>query len=235
MLREMPVVRFAAKVLSQSATAVLATLIGGYALTLINVRSPEPQTAAEPAAADQRALTREFVKSLREGHADEDVAEVRPTPAPVPSNETVVSKVAPEATISRAAPPARKENRLRPDVASTSGVTGTATSARVQADAAPALGAPIVLAPTNVAAVSPATPQAPQMAPRREHPTVFSAISTFIGNAANATGDSINFMIDLPGRALGGGKERVTSAPAPVRERQPAVGEAAPPMQFAGS
>ncbi|MGZ5835299.1 MAG: hypothetical protein ACXWJ5_03745 [Xanthobacteraceae bacterium] len=222
--------------LSQSATAVLATLIGGYVLTLINVRSPDqPQTAAEPAAADQRALTREFVKSLREGHADEDMAEVRPTAVPAPSNETVVDKVGSIEATNRAPTPARKENRLRPDVAATSGVSGTPVSAPVQADTAPALGAPIVLTPSNVAAVGPDSAQLPQPAPPREHATVFSAISTFIGSAANATGDGINFMIDLPGRALGGAKEHITRAPTPAPARQPAVGEAAPPMQFAGS
>lgn len=235
MLRGMPVVRFAAKVLSQSATAVLATLLGGYVLTLINVRSPDQaQTAAEPAAAHQRALTREFVKSLREGHADEDVAEVRPIPAPVPNNETVVSKVGSEAITTSRAAPARKENRLRPDVATTSGIA-VPVSAPAQPDTAPALGAPIVLAPSNVATVAPDNAPPAQPAPPKERPTVFSAISTLIGSAANATGDGINFMIDLPGRALGGGKEHLTRAPAPARGSQPAAGEAAPPMQFAGS
>ena len=39
MLEDRPIVRFVSKVATQSATAVLATLIGGYVLTALNLRS----------------------------------------------------------------------------------------------------------------------------------------------------------------------------------------------------
>ena len=58
MLEDRPIVRFVSKVATQSATAVLAALIGGYVLTALNLRSTEPaREAAKPAAADERALT----------------------------------------------------------------------------------------------------------------------------------------------------------------------------------
>ena len=259
MQRGMPVVRFAAKVATQSATAVLATLIGGYVLTVLNPRTPDPaRTATEPVAADARTLTREYVKSLRQGRelgrevGREDVAEVRPVVVLAPSKEIVVSKVAPPDALGRTvAPVARKENRLRAEAtaaatpavpAANAGPANVEPATGAPANLAPALGAPIVLTPATVAAidgddVAPDKPTQPNGAG-----PVFSAFSMLLGRAANATGDGINFVIDLPGRALGRGQEsrnetrnptRATSPP--LRGREPGAAEAAlPPLQYAG-
>ena len=224
MQRGLPLVRFVGKVATQSATAVLATLVGGYFLAALNLRGPDPaRTTPEPAAgaSEGRALTREYVKSLREGH--EAAVEVRPVAAPVsiPTNETVVTKA-----VSSVAPPAiRKESRLRTDAPATQATAVVA---------APPLGAPVVLTPAPVAEA--AVDDKPQQAPEpRQEASVFSVFSTIVGKAANAAGDGINFVIDLPGRAIGRGKDFHHSAVTP-RDRQPAVAEPPPePSRFAGS
>ena len=53
---------------------------------------------------------------------------------------------------------------------------------------------------------------------------VFSAISHILGAAANATGDSINFVIDLPGKAVAAGGRLVRRDPLPPAPPQPPQG-----------
>lgn len=229
MLENRPIVRFVSKVATQSATAVLATLIGGYVLTALNLRSNEPvREAAKPATTDERALTREYVKSLREGRdGRDDIAEViRATPVE-PEHETVVAKGAagePAVVTRPGAASIRKENRIRTDVAAAPPL------------AAPALGEPIVLAPAAVAAVAD-DPRA--VRPRTTEPTgvgvVFSTLSNALGSAANATGDTINFVFDLPARALGRKPEAPVSQAVPVAPARAPADSSAPPLRFAGS
>lgn len=229
MLENRPIVRFVSKVATQSATAVLATLIGGYVLTALNLRSNEPaREAAKPAATDERTLTREYVKSLREGRdGRDDIAEVIRTVPAEPEHETVVAKGAagePAVVTRPGMASIRKENRIRTDVAAVPPV------------AAPALGEPIVLAPAAVAAVAD-DPRA--VRPRAAEPTgvgvVFSTLSNALGSAANATGDTINFVIDLPARALGRKPDGPTSQAAPVAPARAPAESAVSPLRFAGS
>jgi hypothetical protein len=237
MLGDRPIIRFVSKVLAQSATAVLATLIGGYVLTALNLRTSEPvREAAKPAAVDERALTREYVKSLREGRdGRDDVAEVirtAPSPAePQDANETIVAKgvAGQPALVTRPGALAnRKEGRLHTDTAAISPVV-------VPPVAAPALGEPIVLAP---AAVAEAADDPRAVRPRTAEPTgvgaVFSTLSNALGSAANATGDTINFMIDLPAKALG--QKQTSAQPAvPVAPARAPADTSAPSLRFAGS
>jgi len=229
MLEDRPIIRFVSKVATQSATAVLATLIGGYVLTAFNLRTSEPaREAAKPAATDERALTREYVKSLREGRdGRDDIAEVIRTVPSEPAQETIVAKGAagePAVVTRPGTGSIRKENRIRTDVAAAPPV------------AAPVLGEPIVLAPAAVAEVA-NDPRA--VRPRSAEPTgvgaVFSTLSNALGSAANATGDTINFVIDLPARALGRKPEGSTSQAAPVAPARAPAGVSAPPLRFAGS
>ena len=76
---------------------------------------------------------------------------------------------------------------------------------------APARGmdAPTVIVPSMATATEPpaASPNAPQAAPAepaRHGPVgvVFSTFSNFVGHAANATGHTVNWVIDLPGKAI---------------------------------
>ena len=240
MLEDRPIIRFVAKVATQSATAVLATLIGGYVLTALNLRNTEPaREASKPAATDERALTREYVKSLREGRdGRDDIAEViRVTPPAAEqqdAHETVVAKGAagqPAVIGPSGVPSIRKENRIRTDVAAVSPVAAPPT-------AAPALGEPIVLAPASVAA---AAEDSRVMRPPAAEPTpvgtVFSTLSNALGNAANATGDTINFMIDLPAKALGTRQtERSAPQSAPAVPARGSADTSMPPvMRYTGS
>jgi hypothetical protein len=229
MLEDRPIIRFMSKVATQSATAVLATLIGGYVLTALNLRNNEPaREVSKPAATDERALTREYVKSLREGRdGRDDIAEVIRTVPAEPVQETIVAKGAagePAVVTRPGTASIRKENRIRTDVAAASPV------------AAPALGEPIVLAPAAVAEAA-GDPRA--VRPRATEPTgvgaVFSTLSTAIGSAANATGDTINFVIDLPARALGRRPDNTAPQATPVSPARAPAGASAPPLRFAGS
>ena len=237
MLEGRPIIRFAAKVATQSATAVLATLIGGYVLTALNLRNTEPtREASKPAATDERALTREYVKSLREGRdGRDDIAEViRVTPSAAEqqdAHETVVAKGAAGQPAVIAVPSIRKENRIRTDMAAASPVAAPPT-------AAPALGEPIVLAPASVAvAAEDSRVTRPPAAEPTPVGTVFSTLSNALGNAANATGDTINFMIDLPAKALGTRQtERSVPQSTPaVPARGSADTSMPPPMRYTGS
>jgi hypothetical protein len=236
MLEDRPIIRFVAKVATQSAGAVLATLIGGYVITALNLRNTEPaREASRPAAIDERALTREYVKSLREGRdGRDDIAEVIRAVPSAPEqqgvHETVVAKGVAGQPAVVGAPSIRKENRIRTDVA--------AAPSAPPPMAAP-LGEPIVLAPASVAAVEAEDSRVTRPPAAESTPvgTVFSTLSNALGNAANATGDTINFMIDLPAKALG--TRQTERAASPSTPAVPARGSAdtsmPPPMRYTGS
>jgi hypothetical protein len=50
---------------------------------------------------------------------------------------------------------------------------------------------------------------------------VFSTLSSVIGHAANATGKTVNWVIDLPGKAISAG-DRVINGPSPSPSPPPA-------------
>jgi hypothetical protein len=58
---------------------------------------------------------------------------------------------------------------------------------------------------------------------------VFSGISTIAGGAANATGNTVNWVIDLPGKAISAGGRLLTGNPAPAAAPAPPVAPAAAP------
>jgi hypothetical protein len=70
---------------------------------------------------------------------------------------------------------------------------------------------------------------------------VFSSISVFAGTAANATGNTVNWVIDLPGRAIsaggrllggGGGGDSAQATPPPAAAPAPPPAAApAPPAK----
>ncbi len=61
------------------------------------------------------------------------------------------------------------------------------------------------------------------------------SVCSWLGSAANATGDTINFVIDLPARALGRKPEGSAPQAAPVAPVRAPAGASASPLQFAGS
>ncbi len=100
---------------------------------------------------------------------------------------------------------------------------------------APAVGmdAPLQVTPVapaaSTAAVAPAAPAGPVVAgpgppppaapaPRRG---VFSAISSIVGGAASATGNTVNWVIDLPGKAIEAGGRVIGVDPPPPPPNRP--------------
>jgi hypothetical protein len=92
---------------------------------------------------------------------------------------------------------------------------------------ASAVDAPRQLAPLEVTASVP-PPQLPQQLPPSAPPApprgpvgvVFSTLSGFVGSAANATGHTVNWVIDLPGKAIAAGG-RVIGADNPPADSPP--------------
>jgi hypothetical protein len=51
---------------------------------------------------------------------------------------------------------------------------------------------------------------------------VFSTLSSIVGHAANATGDTVNWVIDLPGKAISaGGRVIGVNPPPPPPQSRP--------------
>lgn len=87
--------------------------------------------------------------------------------------------------------------------------------------AAPArdMDAPTVIVPAAAPAQPPAPPALPEPPHRGPVGIVLSTVSNFVGHAANATGHTVNWVIDLPGKAIsaGGRVIGITPPPPPAR------------------
>jgi hypothetical protein len=183
-------------------------------------------------AEERRELTRQMLRARREN--PQVPAEVSPTPRPTPvtvgtaaPEETAPAVgAAPEAKPRpdrvAAVPPVRA-----PRQAPARSEAATANVAAATAPVTPGAGQPTALVPLPVTgslspvASPPAAPPAPgvrlppvevnTLADRPEAEQrgfagiVFSSISGFAGTAANATGNTVNWVIALPGRAVSAG------------------------------
>ena len=148
------------------------------------------------------------------------VARTQPAPAAGPATTTV------PATIAALAPPPAAAPGPVALGASGPGASGPAAPAAPPAAAATE---PTTLPPVTVNTPPPAgQPEAPPP-PRSIAGHVFSSFSFLAGTAANATGNTVNWVIDLPGRAisaggrlLGGGDSASSNPPpAPPAPAQP--------------
>ena len=184
-------------------------------------------------AEERRGLTRQMLKARREN--PQEPALVRPTPIsrPADSAEAPVAdaKAAPlDQTPSDHTPPDRTPpDRTPADRASAAAPLPIArpAQARVRPDAPPlvtAVPAPVNIAPPAAAmgqsaplpldatdpALQPVTVNSasgaePDPEPRGFAANVFSSLSALAGTAANATGNTVNWVIDLPGKAISAG------------------------------
>jgi hypothetical protein len=164
---------------------------------------------------------------------------VASTPANPPAPATAqlppaMDSIAPNEPVERAGVPARANvaaapvalPRARPEsvasVYAPAPPPGLPPAPAVSADAPPQVtpaapaGAtapvgPVVAGPIQPPAAPPATP-----APRHG---VFSAISSIVGGAASATGNTVNWVIDLPGKAIEAGGRVIGIDPAPPPNR----------------
>jgi hypothetical protein len=217
-------------------------------------------------AEERRGLTRQMLKARREN--PQEPVEVRPTPTSRPADSgpaeapAVDGKAAAKAAVERAppdhAPPPDRTfgaaplpiarpapPRARPDApviampaapAATSGTTAPAVAATSQS-------APLPLGTTDPASQPPVTvnPSAgvePEPEPRGFAAKVFSSLSTVAGTAANATGNTVNWVIDLPGKAISAGgrlfggdssASNQPAAPPPPAGTAPPAGIVSPP------
>jgi hypothetical protein len=139
-----------------------------------------------------------------DGKAAAKAAADRTPPDHAPPDRTLGAAPLP---IARPSPP-----RPRPDApviampaapAATSGATAPPAAATAQsAPLPPGTAAP---APPPPVMANPPSGVEPEPEPRGFAAKVFSSLSTVAGTAANATGNTVNWVIDLPGKAISAG------------------------------
>ncbi len=197
-----------------------------------------------PTVREDRAAMREVLKERRENpEAPAVVRPIATAAATLPANSPTpviaqvppaMDSIAPNEPVERAAAPSSRPNvaaapvalpRARPD--STSAVYAPAPPPGLPPAPAISLDAPLQVAPVgpvpSVAATAstaqsgsvlavPPPPTPAQPAPRRG---VFSAFSSIVGGAASATGNTVNWVIDLPGKAIEAGGRVIGIDPPP--------------------
>jgi hypothetical protein len=215
---------------------------------------------------ERRELTRQMLKERREN--PQVPAEVTPTPRPpstgvadkaVPANATRGgdAKARPERTAATSGAPPSAAAAVQPVIAPLPAARPGAAGGRSDPAVPPtAMGAvtPGAVPPTALTPVPPAAAPDPTTTPpgvvntagtdpepRGFAANVFSSISVFAGTAANATGNTVNWVIDLPGKAvsaggrlLGGGSSG-DPAPAPAPPAAAPAPPAATPAPPPGS
>jgi len=184
----------------------------GLALTHFG-RAPDRAVAdvdnATPTVGEGRNLTREILRTRRE-HG-EALAEVHPDPSLGERERIVPQEAAPKETAPKETVAARdtKDHQAKDTAAKPKPATVAAVALpRSRPDSA---GDPT--APDQAAATA-AQPEEP----RSFGAMVFSTVSDLSGKAANLTGDTANFVIELPGRLISAGGrlfERPQPAPPP--------------------
>jgi hypothetical protein len=206
-----------------------------------SAQTPAQTTPSDvPTVREDRAAMREVLKERREN--PEAPAVVRPVvaAAPVPPPTPATVPASPSAPVTAQLPAAMDSipvnepiehaaTASRPNVVAAPVTLPRARPepvASVYAPApppglpqAPALGmdTPMQVAPATApagpAVAGPAqTPVTAEAPPRRG---VFSAISSIVGGAASATGNTVNWVIDLPGKAIDAGGRVIGITPPP--------------------
>lgn len=153
-----------------------------------------------------------------------------PAVSPLASQPTPITPVAPVARVAPAVPAVAAPNAAPPvvqvaPVAPAPAAPVVANATPVAPPASPTLPLPAI-APSGPQVVTalpdPATP-AQEPPPRGPVGAVFSTLSSFVGHAANATGHTVNWVIDLPGKAIqAGGRVIGVDDPAPPSPPPPA-------------
>jgi hypothetical protein len=250
--------RFISRLLVTIIPAAMASGIAVYVLYAIHVaRAPNPAdqlTLTSPlsdglSTDERRELTRQMLKERREN--PQVPAEVKPTPRP-PSSAAAGNaptrapdvKARPERTAAASPVAPSPAATVQPVVAPLPATRPTAAGGRPDPSQVPpgAMGAVVP------GAASPVAPPPPAVDPTTTPPgtvntasvgaepeqrgfagNVFSSISVLAGTAANATGNTVNWVIDLPGRAIsaggrllgGGGGDATPATPPPVAASAP--------------
>jgi hypothetical protein len=167
----------------------------------------EPITPAEPVerAASRPSVTVATAPALRR---DVDVPRARP--------EAAASTYVP------APPPGLQVAPAVPVASATPSVSPAPVASAPIATPAPS-GPPVQALPSVVVSTSaaPAPTAPPPVVERGPVGSVLSGISVFVGQAANATGNTVNWVIDLPGKAIEAGGRVIGVAPPPPPPSRP--------------
>jgi len=198
-----------------------------------------------PTVREDRAAMREVLKERREN--PEPPAEVRPVvtaapvaaPAPASPPEPATAQlpaamdsISPNEPVERAAVPGRPNVAAAPALPRARPDAVASVYAPAPPPGLPQAPAVAIDAPLQVAPVTPNAPAAPVVAGPVQPPTVppvapepparrgvFSTISSMVGTAASATGNTVNWVIDLPGKAIDAGGRMIGVNPPPPANR----------------
>jgi hypothetical protein len=205
-------------------------------------------TTEEPTVGQDRAAMREVLKERRENPEPpaevRPVVTAAPAPEPVNPPAAVTAQLpAAMDSISASEPVDHATAPSRPNVAVAPMVLPRARPDSVASVYAPApppglpqaptigMDSPLQVAPITLGAPAPApvgpvvaNPAQPPILPpvMAEPPArrgVFSAISSIVGSAASATGNTVNWVIDLPGKAIDAGGRVIGIDPPPPPNR----------------
>jgi hypothetical protein len=247
--------RFLSKFLLAVIPGVVASGLAVFVLYAIHLSHvPEPaerltDAATEASAAndgltgeERRELTRQMLKARRDN--PEVPALVKPTPRPVttataapgdvPSSAFDEKARAATGTVTPLPRPARPQPVVQAPVVAPAPAVQT-PAVVTAAVPPPAAAAPPVAtaAATRLPPVEVNTAVEAQPERRGFAANVFSSISVFAGTAANATGNSVNWVIELPGKAISaGGRLLGGNSAAPPPPGNPPPVEAAPKRDY---
>jgi len=173
------------------------------------VIAPEPKPRSEPEAKPRPEAARPAV------------AAVTPVPPTPPLPRAAAPRARPEPAMSAAAPAAVAPASAAPPAGTVTAAVPAAPGAPVAVPGAATPLPPVTVNTTPVdAAVEP---------PRRSFVgSVFSSFSSIAGGAANVTGNTVNWVIDLPGKAISAGGRLLSGSPAPAPVPAPAAAPAPP-------
>jgi len=221
--------------------------------------APETASVSDGLSSEERReLTRQMLKARREN--PEVPALVRPTPRPAANAAAQTGDTPGSAADDRSR--AERTAALTPSAAPLSRPARPpvvqappAVTAALPAPGAAAPTSPVVAPASAVAAPPPAAAAVPQAgtaarptslpsvdvtseAPPEQHGfahNVFSSFSYLAGTAANATGNTVNWVIDLPGKAISAGGRligRDTTAANPPTSPPPPAEAPAPKRNY---
>jgi hypothetical protein len=197
------------------------------------VRRKPVTTASVPADAPQPAATEPPTEPV-ERAASRPGATV--ATAPAPRREVDVPRARPDAAASTyvPAPPPGLPVAPAVPVASAAPSVSPALGASVAPSALPApsaspapsafpapSGPPVQALPSVVVSTAPAPTAPPPVVDRGPVGSVLSGISVFVGQAANVTGNTVNWVIDLPGKAIEAGGRVIGVTPPPPPPSRP--------------
>jgi hypothetical protein len=188
----------------------------GLTRQMLKARRENPQEPAEvrPTPTSRPADSGPADGGPAEAPAVDSKAATKATVDRTPSDRTPSDHAPPDRTfgaaplpVARPAPP-----RTRPDapIIAVPAAPAAPSGAPAPPVAATAPSAPLPLGPADPAsqpAVTANLPSGvePEPEPRGFAAKVFSSLSTVAGTAANATGNTVNWVIDLPGKAISAG------------------------------